>query len=467
MIPTELQKYLKISVIPIRVGNQFALCDINKNIISRIRYDYISPFQDGYAIFGIIQFEKSNLLYGLISETGTVILNTQYLKIIRLKSIPSRVILVNKLSSDLYDTTKNKILYKGAKSFGGSNLNYIIVNKGSHHSFEGEAGGQIEIDYDGENYGIIDFDGNVILNPQFNLLDYPCNGILRANNYGSLYEYMDIKYADDLIFGGPFKIPIGGYSYYIDINGNFNFSKTYKFCWNFNEGIARVLVDGEFEVIEDYNIPMLNLKNPIYSYINEREEILYTTEKNCTAYNFKNGKAEILTSDKKTKWLIKDGNQLIEQNPIIETTKQKWKNDFFKCLYTSNGFQLIDLKLGKEVLTCNDCENVVFASKELIYKIKKNENGSIDLSLLKYKNQDSFINLCSFNNIDTYEIKDNLLFVSINEKKGVFLLDGSQIIPVEYNRIQFESGMLGVYEKTGYNKYSLMGYYTILGIKYF
>ncbi len=62
--------------------------------------------------------------------------------------------------------------------------------------------------------------------------------------------------------------------------------------------------------------------------------------------------------------------------------------------------------------------------------------------------------------------RNGYLFLN-KEKKGVYTLDVSEIIPIEYEKVIFVDGLFAVYKNKKDPWYSIMGYYSILGIKYF
>jgi hypothetical protein len=457
---------MKINVFPLKNGDSFYICDENKKIINNKPFDYLSPFANGFAVYGSRQNGKENYLYGLVTDSGSVFLNAEYSHIYRLGYQLERVLLINKKKAHLYDTKSKKIIYT-TEHFEPDyrEFNFIIFNNGPLFSSEGESGGYIENNYDGESYGLIDMNGKELLTSTYNLIDYPKEGIIRVNVHGTLLDVSELDFFQtEYLYNGTLKAPIGGFSFYIELATNKPLPNNYKFCWNFNEGIARVLIEGEFDIITSTEGKYIELKNPIFAYINTSGEILYTVEKSFRAYDYKDGRALIQNRDNQKFWLMeKDGHLIKAENKKIKIKEI----DSFLIVTRDDKIEIRDLTTLSYIFNhANNCTIDYISNNIFHQKIKKN-NDEHDLIILSYKKGGQLRIIDKKLNLESSYVRDELLFVSVNGKKGVNTIDGSVIIPIEYDRIEFDFGLFAVYNKSGRYTDIFLGYYTLLGAKLF
>lgn len=473
MTPPSIHKYLSANVFPFKIGDHFQMCDANKRILNDKSFDRLFPFENGYAIFGVLQKGSDKYLFGLVSDKGDIILKANYLRIYRLGYNLDRIILKAKEGQYLYNTKEKKIIFTAKYLYPShQELNYLIFNNGPTYSAEGEAGGFTEFNYDGESFGLIDMNSKIILKPDFNFIDYPVEGMVRVNQYGTLYDQFVLD-SDEYSFHCTDYTPIGGYFYYINLSKRQYLYDKYKFCWNFKDGIARVLLDGKFEVIESLNKTYVRVIDPIYAYINKKGTILYTAEKNSTAWDFSNGYARIATPNNEIFWLVKKGRRLVKiASPNEDWHHKKMENFIFKKM---NGVShIVDSENGIEIYKDEGDSITVDYIASNIFHVKRkiiNMKGLYDLIILKYINKSHLIEIKRIQNIEGFHsiYSKEFLFVQANGKEGAYMLDGSEIIPTIYDKIEFRNGLFEIYKKTGKHKYdySLIGYCSILGAKYF
>ena len=537
--------YLQINNIPIptKIGAQFALCNTSKKLLSTIQFDYISAFIEGYAIVGNKDNKTRKFLFGIISDTFDLILECEHTQIHRLECSPLKFIIQKRKGDKLYfyDLKTRNILFDGIQTyFENYEQNLLVINLGSEYSAEGEADGSTEYNYDGEQFGIIDLKGNVIIKCVWDCLDFPVENIVRVNKYCNTYDSVDLLSGMSYLDG--FISPYEGEAYYLFLEKG-EYSKAYTFCWNFSEGIGRVAIGGCFKLIEkDFELGIAEdfvvIEGATYGYINSINELIYETELGAFGYDFVNGHARIKDSENKWSWInnagteitefkykycsdftkegialaqtfngeyiyintigeiisenyesatnFQDGFALVSNNNLsfLTTTfkpinlldnlsKLLWNKSGLACLKSLNKSYLFDIQNQKIIFEQNDVTIRYFKQNIYVQTKKIDDKYNLEIYSIQNKkrinNQEAivvdFVNVIE--KISSHSLRENFLYVWIDDLMGVCTLDGDNIVPIEYKNVVLRDWLFAVYKDKKDPWYNILGYITKLGIKYF
>ena len=529
---------------PTKFRNSFLICDENGELLSKIEFEYLSPFLGGFAIFGKKTNSSNQMLFGIVCAKGIIVLDNKYYQIHRLINNPLKFILFQgKKRNQLFDAEINKVLYDGIHTYyEEEDCDYLVINKGAQYSCEPEDG-TISWSYDGESYEIIDYDGNKIETNTYCLLDYPKENIVRGHRYGTIIMHNDFiensHYLDS-------DMPCGGNAFYINLVDDVIFSDEYTYCWNFCEGIGRVAIGGQMELIyenEDTNL----FRNPIgaapysfcnisYGYINKYGVKIFETEIGGKGYDFINSHARVHNKERKWTWIntkgeiitdfifkkifdfSKDGIALavtnddlycyVNGNGEVVSDKYKKATPFVEGFaFVINDFsEFIDLNFKKTILSPlfsaktnliwnkNMIANIKLDNNSILFhiaiskKLLEKENGSFkyinkefiyfetnksseiyDIEVYKISMSTEFklFKIATIKSITSHKIRNGYLFVNKTNKEGVFTLDGEEIVPIEYDKVVYIDGLFAVYKNKKDDRYSILGYYSGTGLKYF
>lgn len=325
-------------------NNKVGYIDRDGNVVIAPTFAYGKPFEGEYAIVGS-EYVYSPYNLGLIDKQGNIIIELKY-DTLKKSTDQSYIGTIDKTEYLL--STNGTILYEGDLGF--------LFNTGTFVN-------NFAPIYDGQKYGAINEDGEIIVELKYDYISPMNNSKARVmyttkDKYGvdDIKEYAYIDRDGNVVLGpyqfidefheGVALVKIDDFYGYVDLNGEIVIDPQYKEAMSFHEGIAFVDEDGDGKFgainINGETIFSEKFKNADYFYegraivtndfntpliINVDGDVIYKAEKVLMDIgHFSNGLAVVSHGkvlEKKFGYMDYDGNVVIpfdfdEAQPFVD-----------------------------------------------------------------------------------------------------------------------------------------------------
>lgn len=449
-------KILKISedIIIIMDNNSYGFINVDNNITINPKYEYISDFNNGIAIY------KSNMLYGLINKYGNIIIpptyyNIEYIHNKYYKASPN----ISRISYDIIDST-------GKKLKEGTYFDSIIYNDNSiiiqekhrkvklydkefnplskdYYNIEKSMCGLLKVSNLKGNsnkleyiYGIIDEKGNELIKPKYKSISIINSNKLLVIDKKEKVKIINLKektleriksnYSDIGIFQNDKAIcSLNNKEGIINSNGINIVDNIYYWIGILNDGNYRVALNGKYGIIDNNGNLIIDI---LYDSIG-----LFKNGNYCLRMGNK-----IIVTNNKGK-IIFD----IENYNIDETTfgykLEKYTSTLHRevIFIDSNGIELLR---KKSVVSCNILDNYV-----IWYYLNEKELTDIYGNIIIPK-----IN-CDMRFLDNKRVIVNNTIINLNQE----YLDLNIIykLEIKYNNKTFIESFKSEEERMCYKNY--------------